>query len=457
MHFHGHVQRSISENVDGCIIRPKGIGKGGLDYLFAVRVWDTPLNLRAPPIKVASGRIVLAVDPGRAGEFPSGFGIANVMGIYNSALTYAISQGIDYLLPAPSGPMLMGSSHHGSSLDRDFAEIFSPPNGKSCSMQEALHENMTLVVATGCSRDMVYRGKLVSKGLSGDVVEKKMKEFTRSYRCWPDEMYWNQSALEHAEGDVAIVFPSRRLRWHFDYGGGRAEVFASAFDNAVKMIPASGALTTSGKISIALHVRMGDVFSIVNKGSAPSFVQEKFLPHHFYTAIVRHLLNVLNENCITINVFTDAKRHHPNEAYQFVSSLVNKLRALRDPPISVLLFDASQLSAVQTLIALTSADLLVASSSGFSRLAAVLRTYRKGATIAFDLKSHPLESRTNMMVIPPSTHNVHGSFNNDQNVSNTSTAVGSTVLTEALPLTLLRNFFLENIGNIIANCNVLRT
>lgn len=202
---------------------------------------------------------------------------------------------------------------------------------------------------------------------------------------------WTELVPSHSTGATSphprcamlILVPLAHIRWHFNYtltGPALQASYRSALVAAPP--PVLSSLAGPSKVAVAIHFRLGDVRSL-RHGGGPG-IAEKRMAATWPALGLAAVLRVVHGACLHPLLLTDGTDTHANATVAAITALLAGAEAghVDFPAIQMAPYNT-----VDALHVLAGAPILIASASGFSRLAAVLS---QGVVLAPHVPSHPL-------------------------------------------------------------------
>eukprot|EP00667_Euglena_gracilis_P015604 EG_transcript_16242 len=299
---------------------------------------------------------------------PKGMGgLSNTIGYVNTALHHAIERQWPFIFP-PIRPQAHHAADHYQNLfapDSRFQQavdhftkkgrFFTPECAQTVGRQlssEWVHEGVHLISQTNATYYGIARHSAVF--------------------CFPWEYAHPPVDCRHPG---LLQLPLQRSgTFHFNFSLTRP-VFQRAY---WKMHPTPGpAVDLPGNYSTALHMRLGD---ILQRGMQR--FRWKYTPPAFYTAALTLLFAVVPPRCVQLTVYSDKPKHGDVAALKQHLRLWNvTMLVRRRKEKSTMLLQADDFHHM------AESHILIASRSGFSRVAAALS---KGLVLAPALPPHPL-------------------------------------------------------------------
>mmetsp|Transcript_58989 Transcript_58989/g.105210 ORF Transcript_58989/g.105210 Transcript_58989/m.105210 type:complete len:474 (-) Transcript_58989:225-1646(-) len=339
-------------------------------------------------------------------------GLSNTVGVVNVALQMALTHNYTFVFP-PIQPPAHGATHQ-------FKNLFA---------KDARYDNVTRhfnasgrLIESECTDTHVagtppfgFTQCPLGRYLLRDDNDGTVWAHPRPSYCFPSQ--FDIPLMDGSEPFLLRLPFFRASAWHFNYTNTRKQfqdmyhelnarptlgteklganlgdaqlssLVTSTLNVKVREPFVEKSVKQSSLIALAVHVRLGELSGRKHFGF-------KSLPPSFYLAILELVFSIIPATCVDLQVLTDTPLHKDvitlKKAYPQLHVPYHGWSGQRYKT------NQKRPGTASDFHSMVHADLLVASNSGFSRLAAVLS---RNVVLAPTLATHPLEGFSNILLV----------------------------------------------------------
>ena len=309
-------------------------------------------------------------------------GLSNTVGYINTALHFALEQGLGFVFP-PLHP----TTHKG--YDK-YANFFAADAAYHRVLSH-YQKQRRLVLATCHSpalRSLPHVWQVGDRGVVAldNGTHYGIAQQSASVYCFP----WEYALPDFRcpKGPLVVLPLQKTGTFHFNFTLTRRSLQA-AYSRMHPRQAAGTADAADAAFRVAMHVRLGDVAV-----AAMQRYKWKYTAPPYFVAAAGLLTQCLPVTCVTLTVYTDQPQHRD------ISTIQRDLSSRHNLTLRVARNSARAAADKQArdFQSMAVAHVLLASKSGYSRLAAVMS---QGVVVAPAVASNPLERLQGIVSVDP--------------------------------------------------------